>query len=531
MDDSSSRKKGCWLTDHAQIPVPPSKKDFVMVGNLQKRRGGFARIASPSWKKRCFVLLKTGNLAYFEAGVFDSINFCHPPRGILTLDEDVVITKSPRSDADGAGDVALIIQGNGQRWKLGSEVPGEISRWEEALRSMIQQKGIPSNGTAGRPAQSLYTNGTAPAQLPYANGTANGPPNGTAAVKTVAATVTDAAAPRDTSRAQTLAVVDAVCYFLHTNEQTSAEAFFAAIIFANLVIAASVLRRIPLAGQEGVTGVPLIHEDEVAPLRSALKKRFPSRKIPTSPSVKGEMGDSACGLPSASSTMPRNDGLPESAPPHTWNNGDSSVFRLRGKGYMQDKMKVTPGETLYEVVGMDVFATEARIGNIASEVVMDSLTKDLPQIPVPGVPPMLVLNVQLPSASPALMSAAEDGPGYQCVYYYRIKDSTVRALGNLDTATEGLRLWVEYCQRVGTDEVFQGRFKARCADISTGARCVCVIANYENLGIPSFVTKYNGKPVLINRSGNWIRGDNYFENDINVHRFSFIAKKGLHSLK
>lgn len=62
---------------------------------------------------------------------------------------------------------------------------------------------------------------------------------------------------------------------------------------------------------------------------------------------------------------------------------------------------------------MDVFSTEARIGNIASEVVMDSLTKDLPQIRVPGVPPMLVLNVQLPSASPALMSAAEDGPGYQ----------------------------------------------------------------------------------------------------------------------
>lgn len=54
------------LQDHANIPVPPSKKDFVMVGDLQKRRGGFARIASQSWKKRCFVLLKTGNLAYFE---------------------------------------------------------------------------------------------------------------------------------------------------------------------------------------------------------------------------------------------------------------------------------------------------------------------------------------------------------------------------------------------------------------------------------------------------------------------------------
>lgn len=65
------------------------------------------------------------------------------------------------------------------------------------------------------------------------------------------------------------------------------------------------------------------------------------------------------------------------------------------------------------MVGMDVFATEARIGNIAAEVVMDSITKDLPEVGVLGVPPVLVLNVQLPSASPALMSSAEDGPGYQ----------------------------------------------------------------------------------------------------------------------
>lgn len=29
-----------------------------------------------------------------------------------------------------------------------------------------------------------------------------------------------------------------------------------------------------------------------------------------------------------------------------------------------------------------------------------------------------------------------------------------------------------------------------------------MIANSESLGLPGFVTKYNGKPVLINRSGN-----------------------------
>lgn len=50
---------------------------------------------------------------------------------------------------------------------------------------------------------------------------------------------------------------------------------------------------------------------------------------------------------------------------------------------------------------------------MASEVVLDSVTKSLPHVAVPEVPPLLVINVQLPSAPPALMSSAEDGPGYQ----------------------------------------------------------------------------------------------------------------------
>ena len=70
-------------------------------------------------------------------------------------------------------------------------------------------------------------------------------------------------------------------------------------------------------------------------------------------------------------------------------------------------------ESLYDMVGMDIFATEARVGNMANEIVLDSIKKDLPKVDVPGVPPLLVINVQLPSAPPALMSSAEDGPGYQ----------------------------------------------------------------------------------------------------------------------
>lgn len=79
------------------------------------------------------------------------------------------------------------------------------------------------------------------------------------------------------------------------------------------------------------------------------------------------------------------------------------------------------------MVGMDTFATEARVGNMASEIVLDSVTKDLPHVASAVVPPLLVINVQLPSAPPALMSSAEDGPGYQ-VNLRRVHYSRGRAV-------------------------------------------------------------------------------------------------------
>lgn len=63
------------LQDHADIVVPPSKEDFVMAGNLRKRRGGFGKMSQNKWKNRCFVLLKTGNLCYFQVPVACTAGF------------------------------------------------------------------------------------------------------------------------------------------------------------------------------------------------------------------------------------------------------------------------------------------------------------------------------------------------------------------------------------------------------------------------------------------------------------------------
>lgn len=59
------------------------------------------------------------------------MDFYEPPRGILTLDGEVGVSKPTKQDGDFPGELTLIVQGGGQRWKLSSEKPGELERWEE----------------------------------------------------------------------------------------------------------------------------------------------------------------------------------------------------------------------------------------------------------------------------------------------------------------------------------------------------------------------------------------------------------------
>jgi len=45
-----------------------------------------------------------------------------------------------------------------------------------------------------------------------------------------------------------------------------------------------------------------------------------------------------------------------------------------------------------------------------------------------------------------------------------------------------------------------------------------MVKNMEALDLPSFIQSYNGKPVLITKSGSLMKGEGYMEMDIRVHR-------------
>ena len=69
-----------------------------------------------------------------QASSFADVDFYEPPRGILTLDGEVAVSKPTKQDGDFPGELTLVVQGGGQRWKLSSEKPGELERWEEVRK-------------------------------------------------------------------------------------------------------------------------------------------------------------------------------------------------------------------------------------------------------------------------------------------------------------------------------------------------------------------------------------------------------------
>ena len=69
-----------------------------------------------------------------------------------------------------------------------------------------------------------------------------------------------------------------------------------------------------------------------------------------------------------------------------------------------------------------------------------------------------------------------------------------------------------------------------------GNRCcysfkvIAKLENIDSLGLPRQLTRFNGKPALINKSGMLHAGDGYLEMDVAIDKFSFLAKRGLHSV-
>ncbi|KAL5582437.1 hypothetical protein UlMin_014879 [Ulmus minor] len=220
--------------------------------------------------------------------------------------------------------------------------------------------------------------------------------------------------------------------------------------------------------------------------------------------------------PKAGSTVPL---CPiEKKLPDCWSPIEPSTFKVRAKNFLRDKKKdCAPNCAAYYPFGVDIFASPRKIDHIARFV-------ELPAYNLAGdFPSILVVNIQVPLYPTTLFHGENDGEGMNLVMYYKLSENYSQdlPLQFRENITKLINDEVERVKGFPVDTI--APFRERLKILGR-------VANVEDLHLSSTEKKlmnaYNEKPVLSRPQHEFYLGENYFEIDLDMHRFSYISRKG-----
>ncbi|KAK3281351.1 hypothetical protein CYMTET_10858 [Cymbomonas tetramitiformis] len=208
---------------------------------------------------------------------------------------------------------------------------------------------------------------------------------------------------------------------------------------------------------------------------------------------------------------------------NAWEECNPAEFSVRSKTYMKTKKK-TPAEglPLYGLVAMDCFKTSNKVDHVLRRLSLPvhKLPPDVTPTAMPGLLPWLVVNYQIPIAAPSMFGGSKDGDGYSMVLYYVLRP---------DVAESANEAQLGFFQRLQADgqEVDGERSRDRLKLIPRIGNVEQVTtevmtSSYEK----GLVKQYNGKPILMRPQNRYYKGDAYFEIDVDMYLWPYLARQG-----